>query len=370
MRYRLTFAALALFAAAAIGGPAAAKSRIKDIVDFEGARENVLMGSGLVMGLNGTGDSLRNCPMTRQGIEAMSERQGANVRNTNLNTKNVAHVQVTAKLPPFPAAGSAIDVTVSASCDAKSLLGGTLIGTALQGADGETYVFAQGTVQTGSVSASGASGTSVTKGVPTAGRIAGGGIVERELGFQFATLSKGMALTLRNPDFSTALRVAEVINGRFPGSAIAQNLTIVAVRPPTGMNLMSFISVIENLEVTPDSPAKVVIDEVSGVIVAGDAVRISTVAIMQGNLTVTVQETPQVSQPNPLSRGGTTEVVPSSQVNVEEEAGRKFVELRNGSSLASLVSGLNALGVTVRDMISILQSIKAQGALQAEIEVL
>jgi flagellar P-ring protein FlgI len=351
-------------------GPAAAKSRIKDIVDFEGARENVLIGSGLVTGLAGTGDSLRNCPMTRQMIEAMSERQGANVRETNLNTKNTAHVQVTAKLPPFASPGSEIDVTVSASCDAKSLLGGTLIGTALIGADGEAYVFAQGTVQTGSISASGASGSSVTKGVPTSGRIAGGGIVEKDNGYRFASLTPGMALNLRNPDFTTALRVADAINTRFPGSASAQNLTVVAVRPPPGLNLMNFISAIENLEVTVDSPAKVVIDEVGGVIVAGEAVRISTVSIMQGNLTVTVQESPQASQPAPFSRGGETVVVPQTQLSVAEETGRQFMLMKDGGSAQSLVTGLNALGVTVRDMILILQSLKRQGALQAEIEVL
>lgn len=361
---------LALVAASLVCGPAAAKSRIKDIVDFESARENVLIGSGIVTGLSGTGDSLRNCPMTKQMIESMSERQGINVRDTNLNTKNTAYVQVTAKLPPFSAPGSTLDVTVSASCDAKSLLGGTLIGTTLYGADGSAYVFAQGTVQTGSISASGASGASVSKGVPTSGRIASGGIIEKDTNFQFASLSAGMTLTLRNPDFSTALHVADVINARFPNTASAQNLTIVAVRAPPGLSLMSFIATIENLEVSPDAPAKIVIDEVAGVIVASDSVRISSVSIMQGNLTISVQETPQASQPSPLSRGGETVVVPQSQVSVSEETGRQFMQLKDGASARSLVDGLNALGVTVRDMISILQTIKALGALQAEIEVL
>jgi len=348
---------------------AAARSRIKDIVEFEGVRTNSLVGYGVVVGLNGTGDNLRNAPMTRQSLEAMLERLGVNIRDANLNTKNVATVMVTAKLPAFAAPGSAMDVTVSAMGDAKSLLGGTLLVTPLIGADGQAYAVAQGTVQTGAVSASGASGSSVTKGVPTAGRIAGGATVERETGFQFASMET-VRLTLRNPDFTTARRVADAVNARYPAAAIAEGPTIVTLRPPSGMNLVAFMTAIEQFDVEPDSAAKVVIDEVAGVIVMGDAVRISTVAIQQGNLTISVQESPMVSQPSPMSRGGETVVVPQSAVAVEEEVGRQFIELRNGASLASLVAGLNALGVTPRDMISILQTIKAAGALQADIEVM
>jgi flagellar P-ring protein precursor FlgI len=227
---------------------------------------------------------------------------------------------------------------------------------------------AQGTVQTGSVSAQGASGSSITRGVPTAGRIAAGAVVERELGFQLATLGQ-MRMTLRNPDFTTARRIAEVINANFPGSATAENPTIVTVRPPAGANLVGFVTALEQLEVEPDAPAKVVIDEVAGVVVMGQDVRISTVAIAQGNLTITVQETPQVSQPAPFSQGQTT-VTPQSQVSVDEEQGKKLIMLNAGASLASLVQGLNALGVNPRDMISILQTIKAAGALQADIQVM
>ncbi|MFZ5670616.1 MAG: flagellar basal body P-ring protein FlgI [Pseudomonadota bacterium] len=360
---------LILALAVALAGPAFAKSRIKDVVEFEGVRENQLTGYGLVVGLNGTGDNLRNAPMTRQSLEAMFERLGVNVRDTNLNTKNVAVVMVTARLPPFAAAGSPIDVTVSAAGDAKSLQGGTLLVTALMGADGQVYAVAQGTVQTGSISAGGASGSSVTKGVPTSGRIAGGAIVERETGFQLAAMGQ-LRMTLRNPDFTTAERIATAVNARFPGAAVAENPTIVALRPPAGQSMVGFMTLVENLEVEPDAPAKVIIDEVSGVIVMGENVRISTVAIAQGNLTISVQETPQVSQPEPFSRGGQTTTVTQTDISVEEEKGKQLITLRNGASLSSLVAGLNALGVTPRDMISILQAIKAAGALQADIEVM
>lgn len=349
--------------------PAAAKSRIKDIVEFEGVRENVLVGYGIVVGLNGTGDALRNAPFTKQSLEAMLERLGVNTRDAQLNTKNVAAVMVTAKLPAFAAAGSQIDATVSAFGDAKSLLGGTLLVTPLLGADGQAYAVAQGTVQTGSISASGASGSSVSKGVPTAGRIAGGAIIEREVGFQFAQMGQ-LRMTLRNPDFTTARRIAEVVNKAYPGTAMAENPTIVALRPAAGQDMMGFMAQVENLSVEPDSPAKVVIDEVAGVIVMGENVRVSTVAIQQGNLTITVSETPAVSQPPPFARTGQTAVVPQSNISVDEETGRQFVTLKTGASLASLVTGLNALGVTPRDMISILQTIKAAGALQADIEVM
>ncbi|RAK61047.1 flagellar biosynthesis protein FlgA [Phenylobacterium hankyongense] len=369
MRQTLRLFSAVLLATALTAAPALAKSRIKDIVEFEGVRDNMLVGYGIVVGLNGTGDALRNAPMTKQSLEAMLERLGVNTRDATLNTKNVAAVMVTAKLPAFAAAGSQIDATVSALGDAKSLLGGTLLVTPLLGADGQAYAVSQGTVQTGSISATGASGSSVSKGVPTAGRIAAGAIVEREIGFQLASMTQ-LRLTLRNPDFTTAGRIAEVINTRFPGAAVAENPTIVAIHPLNGQDMMSFVSQVENLSVEPDAPAKVVIDEVAGVIVMGENVRVSTVAIQQGNLTITVQETPAVSQPAPFSRTGTTTTVPQSNVTVDEEKGKQFITLKNGASLSTLVAGLNALGLTPRDMISILQTIKAAGALQADIEVM
>lgn len=367
-RTRLPLLGLAL-AAALSASPAFAASHIKDIVDFEGVRNQQLIGHGLVVGLNGTGDSLRNCPMTRQSLESMLEHQGSNVRETNLNTKNVAYVEVTAKLPPFAIPGSTIDVNISAACDGKSLLGGTLLVTALEATDGKTYAAAQGTVQTGSISASGASGTSVTKGVPTAGRIPSGGIIENQTNFQLSSLAYPR-LTLRNPDFTTSKRIVEAINARYPGTAASDNPGVVTLRPPTNIDRLTYLSSIEAIEVSPDSAAKVVIDEVAGVIVVGEAVRVSTVAVQQGNLTVTVQESPQVSQPNPLSRGGTTAVTPLSTVKVEEEAGKKLMIIKDGGSLASVVAGLNALGVSTRDMISIITTMKNQGAIQAEIVVM
>lgn len=364
----LASASAALILAAA---PSAveAQSRIKDIVSIEGVRTNQLVGYGLVVGLNGTGDSLRNSPFTRQSLEGMMERQGVNVRGANLNTKNVAAVMITADLPPFATPGSRLDVSVSAMGDAKSLLGGTLLVTALQGADGQIYAVAQGSVQTGAVSASGGSGSSVTRGVPTAGRIASGGVVERETGFDLSAMPI-VRLTLRNPDFTTAQRVAAAINQSYPNSALAENGTVVAVRSPQNLGMAGFISRVENLPVQVDAPAKVIIDEVNGVIVMGEAVRISTVAIAQGNLTVSVQENPLVSQPEPFSRGGQTVVVPQSNVSVEEETGRQMRIVNGGTSLSTLVNGLNALGVSPRDMISILQAIKTAGALQADIEVM
>lgn len=345
-----------------------AKSRIKDIVEFEGVRNNMLVGYGLVVGLNGSGDSLRNAPFTKQSLEAMLERLGVNTRDANLNTKNVAAVMVTASLPAFVATGAPIDATVSALGDAKSLQGGTLLVTPLLGADGQAYAVAQGTVQTGSVSAGGASGSSVSKGVPTAGRIASGAIVEREIGFQLASMGQ-LRMTLRNPDFTTAMRIANVINTTFPGCARADNPTIVTIQPPAGQDMVRFLSQVENLSVETDEPAKVVIDEVAGVIVMGENVRISTVAIAQGNLTIRVQESPGVSQPAPFSQGQTVGV-PQTNISVDEEKGKQLITLKSGASLSTLISGLNTLGVTPRDMISILQAIKAAGALQAEIQVM
>ncbi len=364
---RLALAALAL-ACAAAPAQAEARSRIKDIVAFEGVRENQLVGVGLVVGLAGTGDSLRNIPITKQSLQSMMERMGINTRDATIDTKNVAAVTVTASLPPFAGPGAQLDVTVSALGDAKSLQGGTLIVTPLAAADGEIYAVAQGTVQTGAVSAQGASGSSVSKGVPTSGRIANGGIVEKDVGFKLADMGQ-MRLTLRNPDFTTAKRIADVINARYAGAASADNPTVVTVRPPAGASLVNFVTTVEALEVEPDSPAKVVIDEVTGVIVMGSDVRISTVAIAQGNLTVTVNEAPQVSQPAPFSQGQTA-VTPQSSVKVDEEKGRRMLIVKSGASLATLVKGLNALGVTPRDLISILQAIKADGALQADIEVM
>ncbi len=287
-------------------------SRIKDISDFEGVRDNQLVGYGLVVGLDGTGDSLRNSPFTRQSLEGMLERLGINTRDApNLNTQNVAAVMVTGNLPAFARQGTRIDVTVSALGDAQSLLGGTLLVTPLLGADGEVYAVAQGNLAVGGFKASGAAET-VTKGVSTSARISNGAIVEKEVQFDLADMHQ-LHLSLKNPDFTTASRVAQVINGDIgPGTAKPLDpATVLLTVPPTyTKNMFALITDIEQLPVNPDQPAKIIIDEQSGIIVMGSDVRVSTVAIAQGNLTIRVTETPQVSQPQPFSQGGQTTTVP------------------------------------------------------------
>ncbi|MGE0532382.1 MAG: flagellar basal body P-ring protein FlgI [Hyphomonadaceae bacterium] len=368
-------ALLAVCSVAAIAAPIAtpaayAGTRIKDITDFEGVRENQLVGYGLVVGLAGTGDSLRNSAFTRQSLEAMLERLGVAAAGANLNTRNVAAVMVTANLPPFASQGSRIDVTVSALGDARSLAGGQLLVTPLMGADQQVYAVAQGPLAIGGFAASGQSGSSVTRGVPTAGRIASGALVEREIHFDIAAQQE-LRLALRNPDFTTAQRVAAAINHLVGANAArATNPGSVVLSRPSDYagDMVSLIGQIENLEVEVDTPARIVIDESSGIVVMGENVKVSTVAIAQGNLTISIQEDPFVSQPAPLSRGETV-VVPSTGVNVEEEEGG-LVMVPGGVPLRQLVNGLNALGVTPRDMISILQALKAAGAIQAEIEVM
>lgn len=345
-------------------------TRIKDIVDFEGVRNNQLVGYGLVVGLNGTGDSLRNSPFTEQSLTAMLERLGVSTRGQNLNTGNVAAVMVTATLPPFTNQGADIDVNVSALGDANSLRGGTLLVTPLMAADGEVYAVAQGAVIISGFTIEGQSGT-VTQNIPTAGRIPAGAIVEREIDFKLEDLQE-IRLALRNPDFTTARRISNAINKKVGGTAKAENASSVVLKRPKGYggNIVDLITDIEQLPVRPDQIARVVIDERSGVIVMGSEVKISTVAIAQANLTVKVTETPQVSQPNPLSQTGETQVVPRTQIDVNTGDGVRLAVMETGVTLQDLVTGLNRLGVAPRDIISILQAIKAAGALQANIETL
>lgn len=349
----------------------AATTRIKDIVDIEGVRDNMLIGYGLVVGLNGSGDKLNNSPFTSQSLAAMLERLGVSVRGQNLNTGNVAAVMVTATLPPFSNQGSKIDVTVSTLGDAKSLQGGTLLVTPLKGADGEMYAVAQGPVAISGFFAQG-EGQSVTQNIPTKGRIAEGAIVEREIDFDLNNLAE-VRLALRNPDFTTARRIARAINGFTSGDmARAQNdATVVLSKPPAYPGtIVDLITDIEQLPVQPDQIAKVIIDESSGTIVMGADVRISTVAIAQGNLTIKITETPQVSQPNPFAEQGETVVVPRTDIAVNQGDNVKLAVMESGVTLQELVTGLNKLGVGPRDIITILQAIKAAGALQAEIETL
>jgi len=362
---------------AAAGPAAAASSRIKDIADFEGVRENMLVGYGLVVGLNNTGDKMTNTPYTKESLAGMLERLGVNIRDktgtiTTLDPKDVAAVMVTATLPPFARQGTRIDANVAAMGDAKDLRGGTLLVTPLIGADGEVYAVTQGQVATGGFTASGASGSSVTKGVPTAGRIANGAIVERELPFEMNHLDS-VKISLRNPDFTTARRIAQAINS-YLGNELARPIdpgTVQMMVPPNSrQSVVDLLTDVEQLRVEPDQMARVVIDENSGTIVMGENVRISTVAIAQGQLTIRISETPQVSQPSPFSEGGTTQVVPRSDIEVDDGGGKKMAVVPNRVTLQELVEGLNSLGIGPRDLISILQAIKAAGALQANLEVL
>lgn len=350
--------------------PAHATSRIKDIADFEGIRENQLVGYGLVVGLNGTGDSLNNAPFTEQSLRVMLNRLGAGVGDSDFSTANVAAVMVTANLPPFATAGSRIDINVSALGDATSLRGGTLLVTQLLGAGGDVYALAQGPVAIAGFAAQGEA-ASIVQGVPTSGRITNGAIVEREIPFQLASLRK-VRLALRNPDLTTSRRIAKTINA-FIGAGTAEPLdpATVQLRLTKGFdgNIVDLLTDVEQLIVEPDQVARVVIDEQTGTIVMGRDVKVSQVAVAQGNLTLLVTETPLISQPGPLSNGQTA-VAPRTTIQVDEPTDAKLGIIDEGVTLKDLVDGLNALGIGPRDMITILQSIKAAGALQAEIEVL
>lgn len=363
--------AAVIFLAAVSANTAQAQTRIKDIVDFEGVRENMLIGYGLVVGLNGTGDGLGSSIFTYESLVGMLERLGVNARDKNLSTKNVAAVMVTATLPPFSRQGTRIDVAISAIGDAKSLLGGQLLVTPLVGADAEVYAVAQGSIAVGGFSAAG-NAASITSGVPTNGRISNGAIIEREIGFSMAKMD-AVHISLRNPDFTTARRITKAINA-YIGSGTSQVLDPATVRMIVPESYrgraVALITDIEQLRITPDMAAKVVIDEQTGVIVMGENVRINTVAIAQGNLTIRITETPQVSQPQPFAEQGETVTVPRTQIDIDEDKDNKLTILAKSVTLQELVDGLNALGVGPRDMIAILQAIKAAGAMQAEIEVL
>ncbi len=346
----------------------ATQTRIKDIADVEGVRDNQLVGYGIVVGLNGTGDRLLTSVFTRESLIGMLERFGVTTRDQALalDTKDIAAVIVTANLPAFAKAGSRIDISVAAIGDATNLTGGTLMVTPLLGADGEVHAVGQGPVATGAIAARGAA-QSITRGVPTSGKIANGATVERDLPFQMASLTTPR-LGLRNPDLTTAVRIAAAVNREF-GTPIAK-----AADPRTvnlnlqGHDVVESLARIQQLLVEPDDQARVIIDEASGIIVMGANVLISTVAIAQGNLTIRVTETPQVSQPGALS-GGQTVVVPRTNITVDDQNGHRMRVLPTAVTLQDLVTNLNSLGVGPRDMISILQAIKADGALQAELEV-
>ncbi|WP_299380699.1 flagellar basal body P-ring protein FlgI [uncultured Kiloniella sp.] len=370
--YRATVLLGALLVSFAVQvSDASAQSRIKDIANFEGIRDNLLVGYGLVVGLNGTGDDIDDAVFTRESLIGVLQRLGVNARDNNLDTDNVAAVMITANLPPFARQGTRIDLTVSAIGTAESLQGGTLLVTPLMGADGEVYAVGQGPIAINGFSAAGNAET-ITRGVPTVGRISNGAIVEREIDFDLKEL-QSVKIALKNPDLTTARRIAQAINTQLGGnSAVSTDPSTVQLDVPERYrgNTVAMLTDIEQLPVRVDTPAKVVIDEKSGVIVIGNDVRISTVAIAQGNLTVRITETPQVSQPNAFSNTGTTEVVDRTEIEIDDDSDKRLALLPSGVTLQEVVNGLNALGVGPRDMIAILQSIKAAGALQADIELL
>jgi flagellar P-ring protein precursor FlgI len=344
--------------------------RLKDVASFKGVRPNQLLGNGLVVGLNGTGDGT-NVDFNTQELANMLSNMGITPNRSKMKVKNIAAVAVTAILPPFARVGSQIDVLVSSMGDAKSLQGGTLVLTPLKGVDGQVYALAQGPVSVGGFAASGEAGGGVTKNHPTAGRIASGATVEREIPFDFAGKSD-IVLALNDPDFTTATRAVSAINRHLRGSyAFSPDSGTVSIKlPPMYKDkIVSMLSSLENLEIATDTVAKVIIDERNGTVVMGENVRLSTVAIAHGNLMIQIKEKPRVSQPLPFSRGGTTQVVPDTSITVKEGADRLMV-LPEGINIGQVVQALNAIGVTPRDLIAILQAIKAAGALQAELQII
>nr|WP_205853350.1 flagellar basal body P-ring protein FlgI [Zhengella mangrovi] len=355
----------AVFALAAVGPVSAA--RVKDIAALHSARDNQLIGYGLVVGLQGTGDSMRNSPFTEQSMRSMLSNLGIATENGATRAKNVAAVIVTANLPPFVRSGARIDVTVSSLGDASSLAGGSLVMTPLRGADGEIYAAAQGQLIISGFAAQGVA-EQVSQGVPTTGRVPNGAIVEREIPVRFSD-ENSLTLMLRNPDFSTAVEMTDVINAfaknRY-GVKVAKEMdsrTVILTRPKK-TSTARFVAEIENLQVHPDTPARVVIDERTGTIVIGRDVTISQVAVSHGTLSVTVTELPQIIQPNPFSKGETA-VQPSTAVSATQPD--SVVAIVNGVSLQAVANGLNQLGVKPTDTIAILQAIKSAGALQADL---
>ncbi|MBE6444874.1 MAG: flagellar basal body P-ring protein FlgI [Alphaproteobacteria bacterium] len=347
-----------------------AASRIKDIADFEGIRDNQLVGYGLVVGLNGTGDNIKSVDFTRESLISMLDKIGINARGGQIKSKNIAAVMVTANLPPFSRQGSRIDVMVSALGDAKNLQGGTLLVTPLVGADGAVYAVAQGQIAVGAMAARGAN-QSVSKGVPTSGRIPSGAIIENEIPFELESL-KTITIALRNPDFTTARRVSDAVNamlGTVAAKAIDPATVELDIPAKYRGKVVDLMTKVEQLQIQPDQMAKVVIDESSGIVVIGKEVKINRLAIAQGNLTIKITEVPLVSQPLPFTNGETFATT-TTLIDVDEDKDAKLTVLDTGISLQDLVDGLNSLGVTPRDLISILQAIKASGALQAEIEVI
>lgn len=362
----LILAAVLLFG---FSGAAAAMSRIKDITDVQGIRDNQLVGYGLVMGLAGTGDTMRGSPFTEQSARSMLQRLGVAVTPGSIKARNMAAVIVTARLPPFVSAGERIDVSVSSLGDATSLRGGTLVMTPLSAADGNAYAVAQGAISVTGFQASGEA-EKLSDGTPTGGRIPGGALIERELPAVFNDVTS-LSLKIRNPDFATASRIAEVINRHSRkqyGAAIAkaEDFRTVSIKRPTKISASRLMAVVGELQVEADSPARVVIDEKTGTIVIGSKVRVSPVAVAHGTIAIRVTETPEIIQPAPFS-DGRTETQQSTDITAQQSGSK--VAILTGPSLERLVHGLNRIGLKPNGIIAILQAIKTAGALQAELVI-
>jgi flagellar P-ring protein precursor FlgI len=346
---------------------AGAGVRLRDLVMVAGARDNQLVGYGLVVGLAGDGD--KDQQYTKQAIANLLLRYGVNIPATALSAKNVAVVMVTADIPPFLKNGTRIDVTVASMGDAKSLTGGVLLQTPLMGADGKVYAVAQGPLVLGGFAAGegGAGGASVTKNHPTTAQIINGALVEREIPTQFVH-DRSVELLLRDPSFNSAAAVAVAINDVFTNAAHAVDSTSVKVQMPDGAESspVDFIARLNLIEVTPDTPARVIINERTGTIVATAAIHISSCAVASGNITINVAQTLDVSQPSPFSRTGITAVTPRTSTSVTETKS-SMVPLQEMPTVEKVAAALNALGATPRDMISIFEAMKQAGALQAEL---
>ncbi|MGD8493421.1 MAG: flagellar basal body P-ring protein FlgI [Desulfobacterales bacterium] len=363
--------ALWVLTVATVRVPDVAAVRIKDIVDIKGVRQNQLVGYGLVVGLEGTGDSDSSL-FTIQSLASLLEKMGVTVQTSDIeDVENVAAVMVTADLPAFASLGSRLDVLVSSIGDAENLQGGTLLFTPLRAADGNVYAVAQGPVSTGGFAVSGNSGDQVQKNFPTVGRVVSGALVEKELQSNFNQKNE-LTLALKDPDFTTASRVAQAINRAFYSQlARTENAGSIRVTVPENYlgNTVQFVTMIESLGVTPDTVSKVVVNERTGTVIMGENVRIATIAIAHGNLSIQINESQDVSQPLPFSSGGQTVVTPESEIVVQEGKNPIFL-VESGVSIGEVVKALNALGVSPRDLIAIFQALKAAGALQAELEII
>lgn len=364
MKYLISFLTVLIFIG--LGQFAHAQVKVKDLVDIEGVRGNDLVGYGLVIGLDGSGDSIRNSPYTEEALSNLLERLGVNIQGSDFKPNNVAAVIITASLPPFARIGSRLDINVSSIGDAKNLSGGTLVMTPLNAADGNVYAVAQGSVLISGFKAEG-EGASITEGVPTSGTIPGGARIEKEIGFDFGHM-RSIRLALRAPDFTTASRIEKAINSQY-GKPLARMLDSGTVELNLATETQSpaaILARIENYKITPDQKARVVVDQRSGTIVLGTDVKVSAVAIAKGNLSITIAEAPQISQPNPFAPGETMSV-PRTSISVNDGEPGNIAMIPSNVTLPDLVAGLNALGVSPREMIDILKTMKTAGALHAEL---